>query len=112
MIRTEGRVEIDSRAEEILSESHSLASPHNLEGMARYGINPNNTLGVTVANIRQIAKEFRKGPRPRPTTVGFGYPRASHPGVPDRRSQAGHLGSDGALGAGPRLVGRLRPALW
>ncbi len=34
-----------------------MANPANVEGMARYGINPRNTLGVSMPAVREIAKE-------------------------------------------------------
>ncbi len=35
-------------------------SQHNVEGMARYGINPHNNYGVSIARIREIAKDVGK----------------------------------------------------
>lgn len=46
--------------EEILSELKSLANPENVEGMAKFGINPHKTLGVPVKNLRRIAKTLKK----------------------------------------------------
>jgi 3-methyladenine DNA glycosylase AlkD len=43
---------------EILSRLKSLANPDNVAGMARYGINAKNTLGISIPNLRQIAKEI------------------------------------------------------
>src|SRR3990167_6984975 len=37
----------------------SLANPDNLTGMARYGINTNNALGVTVSALREIGNGMR-----------------------------------------------------
>jgi len=44
-------------AQEILLRLNALANPTNVAGMARYGINPQNTLGVSIPVLRQIAKE-------------------------------------------------------
>ncbi len=41
---------------EILSQLKALAVPANISGMARFGINPNNTLGVSMPRIRQLGK--------------------------------------------------------
>ena len=38
----------------------ALADPRNLEGMARFGINTHNALGITVPDIRKIAKRLGK----------------------------------------------------
>jgi 3-methyladenine DNA glycosylase AlkD len=45
-------------AKEIIEELKASSSPENVEGMARFGINPYNTLGVSVADLRKIAKEI------------------------------------------------------
>jgi|WetSurMetagenome_2_1015567.scaffolds.fasta_scaffold21359_3 3-methyladenine DNA glycosylase AlkD len=42
--------------EKIVSQLKALAIPANISGMARFGINPNNTLGVSMPNIRQLGK--------------------------------------------------------
>lgn len=46
--------------EEILSEITSLSNPEAVQGMARFGINLNNTLGVSIPNLRRIAKTTGK----------------------------------------------------
>ena len=46
--------------EEIIEKLKSLANPKNVKGMARFGINPKNNLGISVATIREIAKEIGK----------------------------------------------------
>jgi 3-methyladenine DNA glycosylase AlkD len=43
--------------DEIIKKLKSLSNPKNVEGMARFGINPEKTLGVSVPNLRKIAKE-------------------------------------------------------
>jgi 3-methyladenine DNA glycosylase AlkD len=44
-------------SERILARLRKLANPKNVEGMARFGINPENTFGVPVPVLRAIAKE-------------------------------------------------------
>ena len=44
-------------SEQILVRLRKLANPKNVEGMARFGINPENTFGVPVPMLRSIAKE-------------------------------------------------------
>jgi len=46
--------------DEILERLESLANPANVAGMARYGINPENTLGISIPVLRSIAKEIGK----------------------------------------------------
>lgn len=47
-------------AEKIITLLKSQANPKNLEGMARFGINPKNTLGIPVPGLRKLAKEIGK----------------------------------------------------
>ncbi len=42
---------------ETMNRLEALSDPKALEGMARYGINPEKTLGVSIANLRKLAKE-------------------------------------------------------
>jgi len=42
---------------EIIRRLESLANPEAVKGMARYGINPDKTYGVSIPNLRAIAKE-------------------------------------------------------
>jgi len=46
--------------EEVIKELRSLGDPENVKGMARYGINPKNNLGVSIYKLRPIAKEIGK----------------------------------------------------
>jgi 3-methyladenine DNA glycosylase AlkD len=43
-------------ASELIARLRALANPVNVAGMARCGINPHNTLGVPVAEIRRLAR--------------------------------------------------------
>ena len=45
---------------EVIAKLQSLANPVSLAGMARYGINPTNTLGISIYILREIAKEIGK----------------------------------------------------
>ena len=44
--------------EDILERLKSLANAENVAGMARYGINPQNTLGISVPVLRKMAREI------------------------------------------------------
>lgn len=44
----------------VLAELRGVANPTNVAGMARFGINPNGTLGISIPNLRRIAR--RVGP--------------------------------------------------
>ena len=47
-------------AKQITAKLKALANPRNVEGMARFGINPENTLGVSMPEIRKLAKQAGK----------------------------------------------------
>lgn len=44
----------------VLKELRALSNPKNVAGMARFGINPKSTLGVSVPQIREIAGKAGK----------------------------------------------------
>jgi len=48
------------KLEQVLKELRSIADPKNVEGMARFGINPEGTLGISIYNLRPMAKRIGK----------------------------------------------------
>ncbi len=50
-------------ADEILERLRSMANSENVTGMARFGISTNNTLGISVASLRAVARDVRKAVR-------------------------------------------------
>lgn len=46
------------QSDEILRKLKSLSDPKAVEGMARFGINPKKTYGVSVPSLRAMAKEI------------------------------------------------------
>ncbi len=46
---------------EIIEKLKALSNPEAVEGMARFGINPKNTYGVSIPNLRAIAREVGRG---------------------------------------------------
>jgi 3-methyladenine DNA glycosylase AlkD len=46
------------RYEDVIQRLRSFANPDNVAGMARFGINPEGTLGISVAVLRGLAKEM------------------------------------------------------
>ena len=46
--------------EDIIKKLESLANPEAVAGMARYGINPEKAYGVSIPNLRKIAREVKK----------------------------------------------------
>jgi 3-methyladenine DNA glycosylase AlkD len=47
----------NTRYAAILQRLQALANPEAVAGMARFGINSQSTLGISIPNLRQIAKE-------------------------------------------------------
>jgi 3-methyladenine DNA glycosylase AlkD len=50
---------MSTAAKEVLAELKKFANPANVKGMARFGINPAKTLGVSIPTLRGIAKSHR-----------------------------------------------------
>jgi 3-methyladenine DNA glycosylase AlkD len=48
------------KLEEIIKELESLSSPEDVEGMARFGINPEKAYGVRIPELRKMAKKTGK----------------------------------------------------
>ena len=49
-----------TRYDEIVRKLKSLSNPKAVAGMARFGINPENTYGISIPNLRMIAKQIGK----------------------------------------------------
>jgi 3-methyladenine DNA glycosylase AlkD len=47
-------------AKSILEHLRSLANPENVAGMARFGINPEKTYGISIPELRRIARQVGK----------------------------------------------------
>ena len=48
------------KLEQVLKELRSIADPKNVEGMARFGINSEGTLGISIYDLRPMAKRIGK----------------------------------------------------
>lgn len=48
------------QVDDIIAQLRVQANPENVAGMARYGINPHNTLGVKIPVLRDLAKQHRR----------------------------------------------------
>ena len=48
------------KTQEIVRELKSMANPKNVEGMARFGIHSKNTLGISIYDLRPMAKRIGK----------------------------------------------------
>ncbi len=95
-------------AAEILLELRRLANPDSVAGMARYGINPQGTLGVSIPAQRALATEAKRrvkplsdGPRIRHATSQLLWDSAVH----EARITAGFLDD-------PALVTREQIEAW
>ena len=51
------------QVKEILTHLKSLHNPRNVAGMTQFGINPRNTLGVSIPTLRKIARQAGKDHR-------------------------------------------------
>jgi 3-methyladenine DNA glycosylase AlkD len=51
---------LSNRTKEILTQLKSLGNPAAAEGMARYGINTEHAYGVSIPNLRKIARKIGK----------------------------------------------------
>jgi len=45
---------------DIIKKLKSLSDPEAVKGMARFGINPENTYGVSIPNLREMARQIGK----------------------------------------------------
>jgi 3-methyladenine DNA glycosylase AlkD len=50
-------------AGDVINKLKSLASPEAVEGMARFGINPDHTLGIAIPTLRDLAGEIGRDHR-------------------------------------------------
>jgi len=50
--------EAEMQYSDILKKLKSLSNPKAVEGMAKYGITPESTYGVSIPNLRKIAREI------------------------------------------------------
>lgn len=48
-----------SKLDDILNTLRQNANPNNVAGMARFGISPTNTLGISIPFLRKLAKQYR-----------------------------------------------------
>ena len=46
--------------DEIIKELEDLSNPEDVEGMARFGINPKKVYGVRIPELRRISKKAGK----------------------------------------------------
>lgn len=53
-------VMIMKTCDDILKKLKSLSNPKAVAGMARFGINPENTYGISIPNLRKMAKQIGK----------------------------------------------------
>ena len=45
-------------AEQVIARLQAMSNPENVAGMARYGIQTKDTLGISIWELRKIAKEI------------------------------------------------------
>jgi 3-methyladenine DNA glycosylase AlkD len=55
-----GRMLGRASADEIIDELNGMANPRNVAGMARFGIKPENALGISMTSLKPLAKRIGK----------------------------------------------------
>ena len=78
-------------ADELLARLAALADPENAAGMARFGISPAGTLGVSMGPLRAIVAELRPLRRSHPALLHGAAGRLWASGVHEARILAGLL---------------------
>ena len=58
---------------QILKQLKSLGNPAAAEGMARYGINTEHGYGVSIPNLRKIARKIGREPSASGSALVFGH---------------------------------------
>jgi 3-methyladenine DNA glycosylase AlkD len=53
-------LKMKEKYEDIIKELKSLANPKAVDGMVKYGITPNRAYGVSIPNLRKLAKRIGK----------------------------------------------------
>ena len=68
---------------EVVKKLKAMSNPEAVAGMARFGINPENALGISIPDLRRMAKETGKGDWKRPSlgpkVMGLRDPRGPYP---------------------------------
>lgn len=68
--------EVNMELQEIIVELESLSNSENVEGMARFGINPEKAYGVRIPELRRIAKKAGKDHHLAEELWNYGYHEA------------------------------------
>lgn len=63
---------------QVVRELRGRTDPRKVEGMARFGINPRRTLGVSVKDLRQIAKRLGDNTRSRRCSGPLSFTRPGY----------------------------------
>lgn len=92
-------------ADDLLARLRALANPENVAGMARFGISPVGTLGVSMSTLRGVAAELRPLRRREPALLHHVAAELWASGVHEARLLAGLLDV-------PALVTREQADAW
>lgn len=95
----------DHLAEDMLSALRDRANPENVAGMARFGINPTGTLGVSMTDVRGLAREAKRMARRHPSSLHRAAEELWASGVHEARLLATVIDD-------PRLVTREQAERW
>jgi hypothetical protein len=89
----------DSRVASILAELRAMGSEKNRAGMARYGINVDSAFGVSIYELRTIAKRLGQDSNRNRRARGLSGAETAPSAPPDDRFAEGVLSSISALDA-------------
>jgi 3-methyladenine DNA glycosylase AlkD len=92
-------------ADELLVRLHALANPDDAAGMARFGISPVGTLGVSMTSLRAVVAELRPRRRSDPGLIHEAAARLWASGIHEARILASLLDV-------PALVTRAQADAW
>src|SRR2546430_17408553 len=61
--RRRAKLEERNQCQEILKKLESLSDPAAVAGMTRFGINPRNTYGVSIPELRKLVRQIGRSHR-------------------------------------------------
>ena len=64
---------------EVIKKLKAMSNPEAVAGMARFGINPENALGISIPDLRRMAMETGKNHLLARRLWDSGDPRGPHP---------------------------------
>ena len=98
----------DDGVQSALLALEQMSTERDLDNLARFGITAARPFGVSMANLKVLAKRLGREPRARRRALGHRPLRGAHAGDTRRRAGARHARADGTLVPRLRQLGHLR----